>query len=289
MMSTVHKSYDFDNNTFLLTGATGFLGKNVIKYLTSQLKPKPRIISIQRPNSTTGLEGSYFTKPCDLRRVRLCSEELLEADYVLWMASLRNHHANPRALWDHNVAPIESTIHILNHSNRLKRFIYISSISAVDHAEYPYRPIDDESEPMPKIEYGRSKLEAERRLLMSGLPVCILRLPFLYGPYFRKDSFTYFCRRAAYHPILGRIRYTGNLSLLFTGDVGPLLIELLSEKNRKIADSSPYVVSDGNVYEFIISYHWWRGYTIEKDQIFEFQVSSGRSPTEYSGIQKWII
>ena len=188
---------------------------------------------------------------------------LRTADYVLWMAALRDHSATAADTDRQNVAPLRSAIAVLQESRQLRRFVYTSSVSAVDQPEHPLppRPISDRQAPHPCTPYGHSKLMAESALAVSGLPHTILRLPFMYGPGFRRASFLDFYRRVATNALLSAVRYTADLSLLYTGDVADLVLEVLSECNAAAANKSPYVLSDGHVYHvddlisFVASLH----------------------------------
>ena len=107
----------------------------------------------------------------------------------------------------------------------------------------------DDSPAHPRTPYGYSKLMSERLMAASEVPHTVLRLPFLYGPGFRPGSFLEFYRDAVGSRVLSALPYTGNLSLLYTGDVAGLLLEILAEENSEAADASPYVLSDGHAYE----------------------------------------
>lgn len=249
---------DFRGSTLLLTGGGGFLGSAVTSDLLA-LYPG-RIISVCRtaghgPAGPAGPAGPKLPPPhvehhCDLLDGAGWHDRLAEADYVLWMAALRDHSAAPGDAVEQNVAPLRSAVSALRRSGRLRRIVYVSSISAVDQPPYPQSPqaITDNSDAHPSTPYGLSKLMAEQVLRESGLPHTILRLPFLYGPGFRRGSFLDFYRTVATNPVLGMVRYTGKLSLLYTGDVARLALEVLAPANAAQADTSPYVVSDGRTY-----------------------------------------
>lgn len=65
------------------------------------------------------------------------------------------------------------------------RLIFLSSVKAIGE-ESGAAPFDETTPPRPTTEYGRSKLEAERRLAevtaATSLEVAILRPPLVYGP-----------------------------------------------------------------------------------------------------------
>jgi nucleoside-diphosphate-sugar epimerase len=83
---------------------------------------------------------------------------------------------------------VNATIALANAAaaRRVKRFIFLSSIKAVNESSAPGRPLRPEDPPSPSDPYGISKLEAERALLAvgarNGLEIVIVRPPLVYGP-----------------------------------------------------------------------------------------------------------
>ncbi len=243
---------EFHDRTLLVTGGAGFLGRTVVHDLTQRFPG--RVVSVHRtprPPGAAPLPAPHTEFHCDLRDGDRWHDLLRTADYVLWMAALRDHGASTVEAERQNVAPLRAAVSVLRGSPRFRRFVYTSSISAVDQPWFPARPrpIHDDAVPCPSTPYGRSKLAAERVLTDSGLPCTILRLPFLYGPGFRERSFLDFYRNAATSPLLSAVRFTANLSLLYTGDVAGMVLDVLAERHAAAADASPYVVSDGRSYE----------------------------------------
>jgi nucleoside-diphosphate-sugar epimerase len=238
---------EFHGTTLLVTGGCGYLGRAVIADLLPAFPGK--IVGVCSCGGGD-LPPPHQRLRADVRDVDRWRELLTSADYVLWMAAMRDHSASAAATIGHNVSPIRAATAALRSSDRLRRFVYVSSISAVDQPPYPEPPVPivDTSPPNPHTPYGQSKLVAELSLRASGLPHTILRLPFLYGPGFRRGSFLDFYRRVATSPVYSRMRFTGRLSLLYTGDVAGLSLEIMRSGNAAAADASPYVVSDGRVY-----------------------------------------
>lgn len=238
---------EFSEHNFFLTGATGFLGRTALNDLCVRLPPSARIYSCSRKFNTD--DKRIQTIRTDLSERNFPHIRLAEADYVIWMAAERNHRLPLAALWPTNVAPILTAIRTLQMGSRLKRFVYVSSIAAVDQTHTLSRPIDDESIANPTTAYGMSKLLSETALRASGLPVTILRLPFLYGPGYPQTSFLHWYTRVARGHVFRHLHFTGRLSLLYTGDFGKLLLRVLLDLRGVEDIQFPYVVSDGEVYE----------------------------------------
>ena len=240
------------DTTLVVTGGGGFLGHSVLKGLLATFPG--RIISINRtPLAEQGLSlpDPHVEVLADLRDHEKWTRYLRDADYVFWMAALRDHGVSASAAVSQNVEPIRAALAILRDQQQFRRFVFTSSISALDQPNRPHhpRPISDDSPACPRTPYGHSKLMTEQLLAESGVTHTVFRLPFLYGPGFRPGSFLDFYETVAKRRALSTMRFTANLSLLYTGDVAALLQEVLADDNRKAADASPYVLSDGAVYE----------------------------------------
>ena len=238
--------------TLLVTGGAGFLGRTVLAGLARSFPG--RIIAVTRQPldaEDLGLGEPHVHVRADLRRPEEWTHLLGEADYVVWMAALRDHGAPPAAAVRENVEPLRAALAELKGRPGFRRFVFASSISALDQPNRPHRPrpLTDSSPCCPRTPYGYSKRLSELLLAGSGVPHTVLRLPFLYGPGFREGSFLDFYRTVAHTPALSAVRFTANLSLLYTGDVAGILLQLLDPASADAAEAGPYVVSDGSAYD----------------------------------------
>jgi UDP-glucose 4-epimerase len=242
---------EFTGRTVLVTGGGGFLGRTVVRRLRDVFPG--RVVSVQRrpEQAPGGLHlgtATHADVVADLRDDEW-HDILVEADYVLWLAALRDHGASREIAERENLVPLRRAVDVMR-TGRLRRFVFASTISAVDQGTTgPPRPLTDDTMPQPTTGYGAAKLACERLLAASGVPHTVLRLPFLYGPGFRADSFLAFYRRVASTPVLGVLPFTADLSLLHTGDVADLTLHVLAEHNREQADDGPYLVADGPPHE----------------------------------------
>lgn len=247
--STPDRFDELAGRTLLITGASGFLGRTVLRGLLASFPG--RIISIRRSeprHDEPRLTAPHQEIRADLREPAHWHPALAEADYVVWLAAVRDHRMSLAEAIALNVDPLRGALARLRHQSRPRRLILASSISALDQPTTARRPrrLSDDSVPCPRTPYGHSKLISERLLRASGLPYTVLRLPFLYGPGFRPGSFLDFYQTVAMAPALSAFRFTGTLSLLYTGDLAAVILALLATRDPA---SSNYLLSDPQTHQ----------------------------------------
>jgi nucleoside-diphosphate-sugar epimerase len=165
----------------LITGATGFIGSHLLDTLVEQ---NWDITCLVRPQSQTG----YIQKmPVRLHRGPLDNQEVLETavdnqDYIFHLAA-RIRPAPPEVYdkANHQLTK-DLAIACLRKNPKIKRFVYISSISV--GGPTPLGEVLDETHPPnPASEYGRTKLKGELALeeVWDRLPATIIRPPNVYG------------------------------------------------------------------------------------------------------------
>lgn len=147
----------------LITGATGFVGQNLSRYLSSDtFDITPVSLRAGVPHVSKAYEAIVHLagKAHDLKNVST-PEDYYRINYEL-----------TRELFK---AFVES---------EAKKFIFISSVKAV--ADTPEGPLDEEHFPDPKTDYGKSKLMAEEYIRSTALPsgksFYILRPCMIHGP-----------------------------------------------------------------------------------------------------------
>ena len=220
----------------LVTGARGYVGS---RFVSHALMRSGQICttSIVR----TGLADNtplHREIEADIRNTALYRSNLLDAEYVVWFAALRDHFASAKQLNAHNVIPVREALSVLGRSKRLKRFLYISSISAVDNTLLAKTPVSDSTLPAPTTSYGRSKLEAETAVRDSGLPYSIMRLPFMYGSNYKPRGHLWLWEWMSAIPYFQRISFPGRLSLLHVDDLGEILVKIILKEIDLEANST---------------------------------------------------
>jgi len=156
-----------------LTGATGFIGKNLVSHLQKHelfclVRSREKFESIKN--------GNVFPVYGDIREEL---PELPEADVIIHNAAVVR--ASSKAYYEVNTAGTAALLEKAKKLKTLKKFIFISS-QAVSGPAALDKPALEGDEPRPVSDYGKSKAIAERMVRESGLPYIILRPAAVYGP-----------------------------------------------------------------------------------------------------------
>jgi nucleoside-diphosphate-sugar epimerase len=164
----------------LVTGGTGFIGIELVKHLCAA-GFRPRVL-VRRPHRASLLA------PLDVDLIQgdLSSRAALEravagVDTVFHLggrASFETYRRLKPTIVDGTVALAQASA-----AAGVERFVFASSLFVYgDQAE----PINRQTRPLPQIDYGRAKIEAEGRITeiaqAADMRLAIMRLPHVYGP-----------------------------------------------------------------------------------------------------------
>jgi len=225
----------------LVTGATGFIGSNLVKEL------------VKRGHDVTCL----VRKTSDLRcledlAVGIAFGDCTDRDSLLQLPRDFSHVFHLAGLTkarreeDFYVTNVQGTKNLLaalsSRAQSLKRFLYMSSLAAAGPSSEG-APLDEEVAPRPVSVYGTSKLRGELVTLAhkDRLPVSIIRPPAVYGPRDR-DFFLFFKMVGkGFYPYWGKCYY----SILYVDD---LVNGLITAAESPEAEGATYFLSDGRIY-----------------------------------------
>ncbi len=225
----------------LVTGATGFIGSHLVEELTKQ--GDEVCCLVRKSSDLKWLEGLkiklLFSDCSDKASLRAIMPEL---DYVFHLAGLTKA-SYKEEFYCVNAEGTGNLIEAVYLTNpNLKRFVYLSSLAAFGPSLNGSLP-NEEIEPHPVSDYGRSKLQGEQAVMgyADKIPVTILRPTAVYGPR-DKDFFVLFKMvKRGLIPTWG----DGNATLLYVDDLVRCII-LASEKEEAIGKR--FFVSDGKTY-----------------------------------------
>jgi dihydroflavonol-4-reductase len=171
----------------LVTGATGFLGRNLVPRLLEAGYP---VRVLARPASDTAFlvaAGADVALVDDITDAVGIKEAIAGCRYVIHAAARFRMWGNLLDFWRTNVAGTATVLEAAAEAG-VERFVHVSSIVVVGKPEAG-RVIDEMHPCHPQDAYQRTKLEGELLALAywreRDLPVIVLRPGALFGPWGR--------------------------------------------------------------------------------------------------------
>lgn len=172
----------------LLTGATGFVGRELLERMVAQVDLQP--VAVVRKSSAAltnhvatfrvaGIEGDTDWRPA-----------LEGVDAVIHCAARVHvmHDTSSDPLAEFRKVNVDGTLNLARQAARagVRRFIFISSIKVNGEGTELGKPYFADCHPAPLDPYGVSKMEAELRLRdlasETGMDLVIIRPVLVYGP-----------------------------------------------------------------------------------------------------------
>ncbi len=175
----------------LLTGATGFIGSHLAEALHArgyELRCLVRKTSNLVWIKNLPIEYIYG----DLFDAQVLRQAADGIDYIYHLAGITKAKTKEEYFKGNHTATKNLLEAVLDKASHLKRFIHVSSQTAVGPSLGGI-PVDETAAFHPLTTYGMSKMEAEKECLtlMNKLPITIVRAPAVYGPR-DKDVFAFF-------------------------------------------------------------------------------------------------
>lgn len=169
-----------------VTGASGFVGHNVLDYLRTQVADAKITCLLREPKKLSEYAGAKNIALVhgDLLKPETYRDTLKDAHVIIHAAALVSLRNGPE-FYTANVEATHKLLDAAQGASGLSRFVFVGSISSFERepGQKITGPVTEVSIPYPATDYGKSKLEAERLVRESGLPYTIVRPSYIYGPH----------------------------------------------------------------------------------------------------------
>ncbi|WP_376793407.1 NAD-dependent epimerase/dehydratase family protein [Thermoflexus sp.] len=169
----------------LVTGATGFLGRNLCPYLVER---GYRVRALVRPTADWGFLADHGVEIAwgDVQDPASVQEAVAGCEAVIHAAGYFRFWGPRERYWGVNVEGTRNMVQAAQ-AVGIRRFVHISTVAVIGRPR-PGTVIDETYPCQPVDEYQRTKLEGERivqEAFQGGLPAIILRPGAFYGPWGR--------------------------------------------------------------------------------------------------------
>lgn len=209
--------------TYLITGASGFVGRHLCQRLSRDECVIHAIVRREDPYLRLLGIKLWLGDLWDTETLKLAAANV---NVVIHCAGNPNF-GNGSQYYHSNVDMTAHLIEVIRSAAKnIQRFLFVSTIGAVDRLKKDLcsDPLNENSLPAPSSDYGRSKLQAEEVVMASGLPFTIVRPAMVVGSDMRFNShFSVFSRLPLSHSIVSRIAWPGCFSVVHVDDLADAL------------------------------------------------------------------
>ncbi len=183
----MNRGIPFDNKltgkTYLVTGASGFIGGRIVERICRDYKGKVKAIVHNLGHAARIARFDIEILPGNILNKEWLHEVTKNVDYVIHCAfgNSPDHILNRKITVGGSLNIAQASL-----QNNVKRFVYFSTMSVYGS---PLSTICNELSPYQKIpgdNYNNDKIEAEQiidKYIKKGLPTVILQPTVVYGPF----------------------------------------------------------------------------------------------------------
>jgi nucleoside-diphosphate-sugar epimerase len=221
-----------------LTGANGFLGKEIAAALSQQEGFCVYATMRQKP----GIMPNFPIHFVDFNKDTNWLEKLTHKDVVIHTAAKQSNVASSR----YKCVNVQGTLNLARQAAQsgVKRFVFLSSIKVNGSNTNLRKPFACDDIPSPADEYGSSKLEVENGLRKisseTGIEFTIIRPPLVYGPNV-KGNFANLIKLVEYGIPLPLLSIKNQRSLIGVDNLVDFVVTCISHRN---AVNQIFLVSD---------------------------------------------
>ena len=228
-------------NNYLVTGATGFIGRRLINLLKTT-ECEIRIISRYAQNN-------FETYICDFESESIPERALESVDTVFHLAGFTHDIRDENKVKTlYQKVNVDATIKLAKIAIKsgVKCFVFVSSVKAGDHVITGKNSAEDQ--PEPEGIYGKTKRAAELKLLELGkkseMHVVILRPALVYGPSVKGNLRTMLSGiKQGWFPPLPKVKNCRSMI-----HVDDLVRALLLVADDNLPNGEIYIATDGISY-----------------------------------------
>jgi nucleoside-diphosphate-sugar epimerase len=243
-------------NLTIVTGATGWLGRRVVRALTQGHAEMGDVgtggrrvrILVEPGEDSAGLCAEIVTgdirDPIAARRIMANAPGAI----VIHLAGIIHPRARTQEFWAVNVEGTRNIVEAATAAN-VKRVVVMSSNSPIGVSRNPVEVFDEDSPYRPYMGYGWSKRVMEEwlrgRMGMRGTPeITIVRAPWFYGPEqpMRQTRFFTMVKQGRF-PLIGRGASRRSMGYVDSVAYGILLAAtapIAADRIYWLADDRPY-------------------------------------------------
>lgn len=210
-----------------ITGATGFVGRNLILWLNQHQPDLDMICLARNPQKAEYLDPLGIPWVHGDMMVPQSYQAAAQSCDLIFHVGGQVGLKEGDSFYPANSGAMNLLLDVAAGANHLQRLVYVSSISAVERpATTPLNavlaPLDETCPAVPTTDYGKSKQMGEVALAVSGIPYSILRPSYIYGPYPRPQS----SMDRVVYDIARQLPYT---RFPFPGSISEIYVEDMAE------------------------------------------------------------